>query len=293
MKLSRLTEKGMISFAAQRLCTWYPLRQAISSLLASMKPQQKSPALKETKAIVDQLRESGIFMMPQFVDEKAVENIKRHCEGQLVHERYGEKRSFGLDSVPEGVHVGHYNADQFLDCDEVISIINNPLLLGVATDYLGCVPTISALTLWWSFPTGGKPKEAENYHRDVDDWKFVKFFVYLTDVDSESGPHKFVRRSNKSWKFLLNRRFTDKEVESQFAKDDCLTITGKAGDAFFEDTFGLHKGQPPASHRRLVLQLEYSINPIAAYSYKPQRLRVGDSLTEPYAARMYLREATS
>ena len=33
----------------------------------------------------------------------------------------------------------------------------------------------------------GTPRHAENFHRDVDDLKFIKLFVYLTDVGDENG----------------------------------------------------------------------------------------------------------
>ena len=38
-------------------------------------------------------------------------------------------------------------------------------------------------------------------------------------------------------------------------------ITGRAGDAFMEDTFGLHKGQLPRKGIRLLAQFRYSVTP--------------------------------
>jgi hypothetical protein len=36
-------------------------------------------------------------------------------------------------------------------------------------------------------------------------------------------------------------------------------MTGCAGDAFLEDTFGIHKGQPVVEGRRLIFQVVYSM----------------------------------
>ena len=289
-RLRKLTEKGMLSYAIQRVVTWYPVRQPIARAISLFRPRPASEnKLPATDKMVAELKETGITKMPQFVDAAIVKKIMEHIDGLNLRERYGAKRSFPLDAVPDGVHVGDYEISHVLRSKEIMDLVNSPLLLGVAARYLGCAPTMSSITMWWSFPTTGAPKEAENYHRDVDDWKFVKFFLYLTDVDEKSGPHKYVRRSNKSWKFLFNRRFTDQEVESRFPSEDCLTITGKSGDAFMEDTYGLHKGQPPVSNRRLVLQFEYSLNPIAVYKYQASQIAPGKSLADPYAVRLYLR----
>jgi hypothetical protein len=80
---------------------------------------------------------------------------------------------------------------------------------------------------------------------------------------------------------------TDDEVHLCFRQQDCLTISGKAGDAFLEDTFGLHKGRPPLKARRLVLQVQYSINPIAVYDY--ESATTNSSGIDSYVNRLYLK----
>ena len=171
---------------------------------------------------------------------------------------------------------------------DIVALTHHPLLLDVATAYLGCRPTISSMSVWWSLPGGGAAQEAENYHRDVDDWRFVKFFLYLTDVDAECGPHRFVRGSHRSSRFLLIRRIDDAEVARAFPAADHLEMTGRAGDAFLEDTFGLHKGQPARKGRRLVLQIQYSVNTIPVYDYRPVAAAEPPRGFDPYVARLYI-----
>jgi phytanoyl-CoA dioxygenase PhyH len=273
----------------QRSCTWYPLRRRLSAIASSGKPGFESATSGDAVRLGQELERDGVAMLPAFLDTDAVRRICDHLVGAGLRERFPPFRGgFTLDTVPENVHVAEYATEHILKCPDVMAIANHPLLLATAARYLGCKPTISNLSIWWSLPADGKAQEAENFHRDVDDWRFVKLFVYLNDVDADGGPHCFVRGSHRSWHFLRKRRLDDSEVEAVFPKEDMLQIGGRTGDAFLEDTFGLHKGQPPRLRRRLLLQVEYSVNPIAVYEYRPATVKVGGRELDPYINRLYV-----
>ena len=128
-------------------------------------------------------------------------------------------------------------------------------------------PTIGYLAAWWSFPTEDGPMHAENFHRDVDDWKFIKLFVALTNFSHTNGPHVYVVGSSKSKKGRQSiRRYDDDEIVRLFGNKAIKYMTPQAGEAFFEDTFGFHKGQPVESGFRLMFQVTYSIS---ALPYSP------------------------
>lgn len=291
MNLRKALNAGMFLFAAQRICTWHVLRTPLSRLIAKRRPQRKlvnANSRRTMEHIVRTLEQEGYFLMPEFADAATVQRIHKHLEGALLTERFGPRRSgFTIDTVPENVHVAEYATDHLLRSSDIVALMCNQTLIDIATLYLGCKPTISNVSVWWSLPADGTAQEAENYHRDVDDWRFLKFFLYLTDVTDTSGPHRYVAGSHRSSSFLMIRRLTDSQVETTFGKNRCLSMTGSAGDAFLEDTFGLHKGQPPIDSRRLVLQLEYSINPIAVYNYSPLALDNLPDDYDDYVGRLY------
>ena len=117
--------------------------------------------------------------------------------------------------------------------------------------------------MWWSFPRPSsveeKSKAAQIFHRDLDDFKFAKFFIYLTDVEQDDGPHVYVKKSHKPNfkdtlrdKFLIHR-VEDKNISKRFKESDVAEIHGKAGTIFFEDTYGYHKGMPPTKKARLLM----------------------------------------
>lgn len=147
-------------------------------------------------------------------------------------------------------------------------LANDPFLLSVAAQYLGVPPKLMSVNMWWTFPVEAsdedKSRHAHVFHFDLDDLKFVKFFFYLTDVETEDGPHVFVRGSNRLIKyqnnFLRSRRFTDSEIIEAYGVENVIEVVGPAGACLIEDTITLHKGMTPVRNPRLILQFEYSIN---------------------------------
>jgi len=162
-------------------------------------------------------------------------------------------------AAPENTHVADIPAAPTIP--ELHEIALDQRLLDMASAYFGCRPYLDSIQAWWSLSGNSEPEEAENYHRDNDSIRFLKFFLYLTDVGPTQGPHKFVRGSHRDGRMLERRRYSDAEVESSLGLDRVMSITGNAGDAFMEDTWGLHKGQMPLESVRLLVQFRYSITP--------------------------------
>lgn len=194
-------------------------------------------------------------------------------------------------NVPAGTHVAYFDNEVVACAPHAFEIANDPKVLEIVSDMLGAKPTISYMTAWWSLPAGdGKALQAENFHRDVDDWRFVKLFCYLTDVDESSGPHMFVQGSHNINKLTEIRRFSDEEVISTFGPENVVRFTGTAGTAFLENTYGIHRGFPPASKPRLIYQVLYSLRPVI-YGPKTPVAKIGSNgipnNIDPYINRVY------
>jgi hypothetical protein len=117
---------------------------------------------------------------------------------------------------------------------------------------------------WWTFPVGGEADSgaAQLYHYDLDRVRWLKVFVYLTDVDEVSGPHAFIRGSHRTIGSKISRdgRYSDAEVFSMYNRADEVVFIAPRGTVILEDTLGLHKGIPAISKRRFILQVQLSIN---------------------------------
>lgn len=138
----------------------------------------------------------------------------------------------------------------------------DPTLFAVAQAYLRSKPIQDLTAMWWStaYSREASSEAAQLFHFDMDRFKFIKFFFYLTDVDSHNGPHCYVRGSHKTIPTSIWRdgRIKDNEILENFPKEDILEIGGPKGTIIAVDTRGLHKGKVLERGERLILQLEYT-----------------------------------
>jgi hypothetical protein len=154
-------------------------------------------------------------------------------------------------------------------CPEIEQLAKDPVLLAIAAHYLRSMPTFVGANLWWTFPvqatSADRHRHAHLFHRDVDDFRFLKFFFYLTDVQAGEGAHVYVVASHQAppkirpadqWNL---RRFTDDEIANFYPSSRIQEICGAAGTGFAEDTLCIHKGSTPVRQARLLLQLQYAL----------------------------------
>ena len=107
-----------------------------------------------------------------------------------------------------------------------------------------------------------KYSNAQYFHWDNDFKKFLKLYIYLTDVDHDSGPHVFVEKSHKYKKreHRLCRLFTDTNIYQNYK--NVKEFTGKSGSSFFVDSYGLHKGKAPEKNSRILLNIHFGSDKI-------------------------------
>ena len=134
----------------------------------------------------------------------------------------------------------------------------------IAGAYFRSRPVFDFLTMWWTTGRGERDLSgaAQQFHYDMDRLYFLKFFVYLTDVGPDNGPHVYVAGSHRRKPAPLrqDRRFSDAEVAAAYPAGRIRSIVGRRGTVFVADTRGLHKGEPVRAGERLVLQIEYALN---------------------------------
>jgi hypothetical protein len=138
-------------------------------------------------------------------------------------------------------------------------------IISVAQVYLSAQPVVDVVTMWWSAVSQRPDKQAAQFwHFDMDRIKWLKFFVYLTDVGPENGPHSFVEGSHRRGGIpqdLLRKgysRLTDEEVGRNYSPDKFVEFTAPRGTVIAEDTRGLHKGKHVTKGDRLIFQLQLS-----------------------------------
>jgi hypothetical protein len=162
--------------------------------------------------------------------------------------------------------LGRYN--HALQASPVLqALATDPQLLGIARKYLNSEPVLIGARMWWSFsgPANTKQKKeaGQGFHYDLDGYRALAFFFYLTDVGAENGPHVYVRGTHdkKHWKHVvsIHKGREDGEIERIYGQEKQVVCCAPAGSGFAEDIFGFHKGQHPESGERLLLQFRYGL----------------------------------
>lgn len=154
------------------------------------------------------------------------------------------------------------------ECIAMQQLIHDPKLKEIATKYLGKKPVLVRGQMGWTF-VGSKQAYALKgeigiptikFHYDVDDYRALKFFFYLTDVDFFSGFHRCVAGSHKRRKLLhyIWRSQSDQAIVDFYGVENIIDICGAAGFGFAEDPFCFHRGSPPVTTPRLMIQLEFA-----------------------------------
>ncbi len=235
----------------------------------------------ELDDIVNELRTNGLFaglrLPPSIHQAIAAFARETPCFGNFDRklELRADDHAEAEERFGRSILSGHH-FERVMDCEAALAVQRDPLLLDIAKHYLGAQAQLITTRIWWSFPTKSASEADMNlasqdkYHFDLDDWRMLKFFFYLNDVDEGSGPHVYVRGSHN--RRALRHQLTllvghpADDVLSVYGKDSPVTLTGEAGLGFVEDPFGFHMGTVAKTSPRLMMEVGFGVS-------KPSRRR--------------------
>ena len=191
-------------------------------------------------AIISQLRQQG-YAMGDLLAEDQINRILRFCSERGAR---------------------HY-ANPHLDCEAINRIAYDPKIVDVARNHLGTEPILYRTHLYWTSPgwKGDKDRSSvssePDFHYDVGDFRSLAVFIYLTDVDEESGPHVVIEgtHNRKTPSQILSRYLSGKKAQEKFG-DRIKVVTGPKGTMFFEEPTCWHK-HSSGSKSRLMLAISY------------------------------------
>jgi hypothetical protein len=235
----------------------------------------------ELERVVHDIDENGYHVFSNKLPDKMVEAIYQYAKATPIG--YIKTTTEEAEPLPEKVIFDEKNPisprydfsqQQIIECEALQKLIFDPSILAVAQGYLKTKPLLDLIAMWWSAPFHGasKSEAAQMYHFDLDRIKFLKFFFYITDVDSETGPHCYVRKSHKRLppSLLKDGRHTDADVEAAFGRENMVELCGTRGSIIAVDTRGLHKGKDLTKDKRLLFQIEFSNSMFGQY-YPPNK----------------------
>jgi hypothetical protein len=264
------------------LMTTFGRFTGLRSFMASLHHQDTSewssdfgPTLVDSVDVKDavlRIRQDGFFpglrLRKEVVEEFLSFCSAATCFGDGRAEfpfRYGDK-STAEQRAGRSFKRGMYN-NAFRSSHLLQALASDPQLVAIARRYLATVPVPIQSRIWWSFPGPADSEEqrlaGQGFHYDIDSYRGLTFFFYLTDVGPSNGAHVYVRGTHvkKLWKdsFCIRKRRSDAEIEKSYGSERQILFSGPAGYGFAEDIFGFHKGLHPESGDRLMIQLGYGL----------------------------------
>lgn len=205
-------------------------------------------------------------------------NFNKKIAPELVQKLYNFALKTQTKTAPKYDVPVIYNPDQptseiyrfvlndLVNNEDIQELIMDPTLINIARNYLGCEPIFDFPAMWWTtaYLKHASEEAAQLYHFDLDRIKWLKIFIYLTDVNEDNGPHRFIRGSHTPGhkpKDILKRgyaRIPDEDLAPHYKPEDFTVYYGEAGAIFAGDTKCWHKGTPLKKGHRLVFELEYT-----------------------------------
>ncbi|MEK7559782.1 MAG: phytanoyl-CoA dioxygenase family protein, partial [Patescibacteria group bacterium] len=249
--------------------------------------QKKTPAMLGAieKHIADNLKKDGISYI--HLDE-LFPNQKKFGELLSYAKKIEENAS---------VKTGKKFLEFYFD-DHPVLDFKNPFvkmaledkILGVINSYMGMFSKFYMFTLNKTMPVEENFKETQSqrWHRDPEDRKMVKVFIYFNDVDENSGPFIYVKGSHVEGRYgslfppepPRGSLPPAEEIKKLIPQKDILVCTAPAGTIIFCDTRGIHKGGYATQKHRVMSTFYYS----SRASQWPLRYQYPENFKEKLAA---------
>jgi ectoine hydroxylase-related dioxygenase (phytanoyl-CoA dioxygenase family) len=274
----------------------YRLHDTVLTNRASRRSfKAERPALDELQQrIVTELEADGYSLLTfhelfsdeewQAVQEQAARFVAE-TEAGLAGDRESLRVRAGKEFV---VRLHSYDVEVGLD-DAWFRACASRRMLDIANTYLGLWSKLEYVDMWYSVP---QPADADRissqrWHRDFNDKHLLKAFLYLVDVDEDTGPFQYVPGSAPGgryadawpWKPLGENYPPENELEKRIPDDGVRTFTGPKGTFLFCNTSGFHRGGFATGKARVLATCTYS-SPASLAALTERSYRYTGSLEE-------------
>jgi len=144
----------------------------------------------------------------------------------------------------------------------------DPEVLRVVSTYIGALPLLYRINLLYSPNNEVVEQSSQFYHLDPEDVIMAKIFIFVEDVDSDTGPTTLLpaHHSERVRRAITYRkgRVPDEVIERIGGAENLVQATGPAGTMAFLDTCRcFHMGSRKASKPRYAIMIQYQ-TPYAA-----------------------------
>ena len=184
-------------------------------------------------------------------------------------------------NLKENIHKKDYLIQYDFEFNKDIKILTDPFV-DIATKYLGTLPILESLQLWYSPNNSSDFTGSRLLHRDPEDFKQLKIFIPIEEVKIENGPLCVIDKheSEKLYEDLISKRLItqrNQKIDDKYATKLNLTshpvLLQKDECALVDTCACYHFGSRMSSKPRKILFLHFT----SAFSAKTPIFRNYDS----------------
>ena len=157
--------------------------------------------------------------------------------------------------------------DHLTPDNPILRLALHPKLIRIVSEYIGMIPVIENITLWYSPNDHNVEGSSQYYHLDGQDLRTVQVFIFLGDVTEDSGPLTAVAAAASEnlaqivayRKNERTRRISDELVLSRVAPErEIYMLVGPESSAYAVDTDRcFHYGSRAGRRSRRLLLIQY------------------------------------
>ena len=258
-----------------RRARWYVLRSPLAPMLKrALRRGMRAEIAKRvrlagtltasprTQEIATQLKSDGYAIVTEIIDADAMNRLAIAAASKLDQAR---ERSISQRESHKTFWTRLLDED-FVDgklptSNPFVQFALQESVLELISAYYGELPRLDSVLLTWSRETKGPLAYSQLWHRDHDDPRVVKLFVYLTDVETEEdGPFTFIPAPiSRLAGFSFKSRRTDADIARKIPGNAIRMLKAPRLSAFVVDTSRcLHMGSRMApDHERLLYTATY------------------------------------
>jgi hypothetical protein len=287
--------KGVVDRSYRRVryrISWKYVANPASKRRFAAHPSHLTPTQQQT---VQELKTRGIAIVPgrelglepdtwaelrQLVQDFArSDRVRERIGGYAAAAQSGPLRGddYMVKCYPEGPTLAESNPLLRLGLsDPVLQVVNGYLDLWCKLIYTDA---------WHTIPIDiGRRVGSQSWHRDPEDRKMVKAYLYLADVDEGAGPMEYIPGSEvggpyeRLWPWTPRaghsyRYPSEADVAGRIPQAEWLKCTGPEGSMVFCDTSGLHRGGISRTSPRILATWTF-VTPAALGSTAQRRFTV-------------------
>ena len=217
------------------------------------------------KTPLNSLKKNGYLVLNSDIFSEVAAEIRLYADKHsLMNKPYGSEPIRYLTEVSKMLSVKR--------------LLNSVDLYSLVSLYLGAPVSIYNVGAWIQYPGyKGKAPNTQLWHRDRDDFSFLKLFMNVNNVTKANGPHAYLPGSHVSNNLSsifscasdphkqqyvngsIHKFFTDKDLYDLGLNIQPKLWEGPSGLTFLEDTRGFHRAYTPETEPRLMFAVTWSV----------------------------------